>query len=293
MEGILLMINRFATGTAVGTALVLSLAGCNGDTGTKGAGGAGSGAGGAGAAGTMSAVQVLERSSEKSGKADTVSMEMSTDGTIAGRSAKTHILGQLRFRPTLAESLTIDSPTGGAMKVVLVDNVMYMKSPAFEKMANGKPWMKLSLTDLSSKSGLNFDSIIKQAQQYNPADQTKLLTGSKDVTKVGTENLDCVQTTHYAGTVKVEDGLAKFDAKTRDQFKELYQRMGTDKVGFDVWVDGESLTRKMVSKVNTAQGQVSTTMLFADYGKPVTITAPPAGEVGVMPSLGGTGQPGA
>ncbi|MGI8328510.1 LppX_LprAFG lipoprotein [Actinomadura scrupuli] len=285
------MINRFATGTAAATALVLSLTGCSGDIGTKGAGGSGNGTGGAGAAGTVSAVQVLERSSQQSGKADTVKMDLSIDATIAQRPTKTHMTGQLRFRPTLAESLTVDSGAGGQVQVVLVDDVLYMKSPAFQQLANGKPWVKLSLTELGSKSGINFDSVIKQAQQNNPADQTKLLTASKDVTKVGTETIDGVRTTHYTGTVNVQEGLGKFDAKTRDQFQQLYQKLGTDKIGFDVWVDGDSLTRKMINKVNTSQGQVNTTMLFSDYGKPVTITAPPAGEVGVMPSLGGAGQP--
>jgi hypothetical protein len=290
---ILLMINRFATGTAVGTALVLSLTGCLGDTGTKGASGSGGGAGGVG---SMTAVQVLEQSSQKSGKADTVTMDMSVDATIAQRPTKTHMTGQLRFRPTLAESLTINAGAtgGGQTQVLLVGDTMYMKSAAFTQLSHGKPWIKISLKDLGSKAGLNFDSILKQAQQNNPADQTKLLTASKDVSKVGTETIDGVQTTHYTGTVNVQDGLGKFDAKTRQQFQQLYQKLGTDKVGFDVWVDGDSLTRKMINKVNTSQGQVNTTILFRDYGKPVSIAAPPASEVGVFPGFGaGAGLPGA
>jgi hypothetical protein len=296
---ILLMISRFAAGTAVGTALVLSLTGCLGDTGSKGAtgsGGSGSGSGGgAGGSADLTAVQVLERSSQKSGKADTVTMDLSVDGTIAQRSTKTHMTGRLRFRPTLAESLTIDgAATGGQTQVVLLDDTIYMKSPALAQLAHGKPWIKISLTELGSKSGLNLDSLVKQAQQNNPADQTRLLTASKDVSKVGTETIDGVQTTHYAGTVNVRDGLTKFDAKTREQFQQLYQKLGTDKVGFDVWVDGDSLARKMINKITTSQGQVNTTILFRDYGKPVTITAPPASEVGVLPAFGGgAGVPGA
>jgi hypothetical protein len=242
----------------------------------------------------MTAVQVLQQISQKSSKTDTVSMDMSIDGTIAKRSTKSHVTGQVRYRPTLAESLTMDSGATGQMQLMLIDGTMYLKSPALASLSKGKPWIKISLKELGSKSGLDLGSLLDQAQQSNPAEQTKLFTASKDARKVGTETVDGVQTTHYTGTVDLKDGLAALDAKAREQYKQQYSKLGTNKVGFDVWVDGDSLPRKMVNKIKISQGEVNTTILFRDYGKPVTITAPPESEVGVFPGLnGGATAPGA
>ena len=274
------MISRLATGTAVGTALVLSLTGCLGDTGTKGAGGSG---GTAGRAGDLTAVQALDRSSQKSGKPDSVAIDATIDGTIADRAVKSHTVGKLRFRPTPAESNTTIARTAGSAggagtrtQIVVVDGVLYVNNPALTRVSGGKPWLRISLKDLGNKAGIDFDAAVKQAQQYNPADQTKLFTASKDVHTVGTETVDGVRTTHYAGTLSAKDVEAKFDAKTRERL----QQPGTDKVAFDVWVDGDSLLRKLVSKTGPSGRPLNTTILFRDYGKPVTITAPPASEVG-------------
>ena len=52
---------------------------------------------------------------------------------------------------------------------------------------------------LSSKSGVSFGSLLQNLESSNPLDQTKLFTASKDVRVVGTQTIDGVPTTEYAG----------------------------------------------------------------------------------------------
>ncbi|MCW2941587.1 MAG: hypothetical protein JWN00_4572 [Actinomycetia bacterium] len=273
-------IRRYAAGAAAGTTLVLSLTACLGTTGT--------GASGGGSNASLTAAEVIQNASQKTSSFNTFKAEITTTGL-----AEMHGLVQFQLKPTVAMSMNIDKMGAagqsmpGGMQAVLLGDVMYVKMPQLSSLAGGKPWIKISLQQVGSKSGLNIDALLKQAQQNSPADQTKFLTASKDVHKVGTEDINGVSTTHYAGTVSAADAMAKLDTVTQGKFKDLYTKAGISKIAFDVWVDGNSLPQKMESKVNTAQGAVDTTLVYSDYGKPVNIAAPPASEVGTFSGLGG------
>ncbi|KAB2350656.1 DUF6612 family protein [Actinomadura rudentiformis] len=278
------MIRRFAAGTAVATGLALSLTGCLGGAKDK--------AGETGNQIQLSAAQVLGKAAEKTGQTDTFKADVTIDGTMSQGSMKMHMVMQARIRPTLAMAINIDSANmggqsmpGGGMEMRLVSDAMYMKIPGLAAQNGGKPWSRMPLSAL----GGNYDQLLQQAQQQNPAEQTKLLTGSKDVREVGTENVGGVQTKHYSGTVSLDEALGKLDPQSRQKMEKAYQQLGTQKIGFDVWVSDDSLPRKIISKVQTGMGAVNTTMLFSDYGKPVEVSAPPASETGEfkMPNLGG------
>ncbi|MFG1998904.1 hypothetical protein ACGFNU_07140 [Spirillospora sp. NPDC048911] len=278
------MIRRFTVGTAVATGLALSLTGCLGAAKDK-----------AGETGTqiqLTAAQVLGKAAEKTGQTDTYKADVSVDSQLSQGAMKMHMVMQTRLRPTLAMAINVDSATmggqsmpGGGIEMRLVGDAMYMKIPGLSGRNGGKPWARMSLSGM----GGSYDQLLKQAQQQNPAEQTKLFIASKDVREVGTENVGGVPAKHYTGTVSVNEALGKLDAQTRQKMEKTYQQLGTDKIGFDMWVSDDSLPRKIISKVQTGMGAVNTTMLFSDYGKPVEVAAPPASEVGdfKMPGLGG------
>ncbi len=281
------MSRRFAAGTAVGATLVLSLTGCLGDSGSGSAGGGGA---------QLTAAQVLEKASQKTGQVDTYKADFTMNvGTQQG-AMNMHALGQFRLRPSLAFTMNVDkmsmggqSMPIGAIQVVYLDKVIYMKSAQLSQATGGKPWIKMDLGKEAQQSGFNLDALMNQSQQINPAEQTKMLTASKDARQVGTETINGVKTTHYTGSITVAEAMAKLDAKTRAQLKKVYEEVGATKINFDLWADGQQLPRKLTTKVAIPQGSTTNTIIYEDYGSPVNVSAPPAGQVGDFRGLSGGG----
>ena len=280
------MSRRFAAGTAVGATLVLSLTGCLGD----------SGGGSAGGGVQLSAAQVLEKASQKTGQVDTYKADFTMNiGTQQG-AMNMHALGQFRLKPSLAFTMNVDkmsmggqSMPIGAIQVVYLDKVVYMKSAQLSQATNGKPWIKMDIGREAQQSGFNLDALMNQSQQINPAEQTKMLTASKDVKEVGEETINGIKTTHYTGSMTVAEAMAKLDAKTRQQLEKVYQQVGANKIFFDLWADDEQLPRKLTTKISIPQGNTSNTIIYQDYGKLVNVSAPPADQVGDFRSLSGAG----
>lgn len=279
------MNSRFVAGVTAGAVLALSLTACNDDPKSK----AGSGEGGVGgAAGNLSAIQVLEKTSQKTGKTDTLKADMNVQTTAPGQGqVQMHMAMQMRLRPQVQFDMVMDRMTVngqasslGNMRIVLVDKTMYMKSPALA--GGGKAWVKLSLSDLGKRSGQNLDQLLQQQRQVDPAEQTKMFTGSKNIRAVGKEQVEGVETTHFVGSLTPEEALSKLSPAERGSKEKALQKVGATKLDFELWVDGQQLPRKMIVKTD---GKVPTTstIVYRDYGKPVSITAPPASQVGPMP----------
>jgi hypothetical protein len=281
------MSRRFAAGTAVGATLVLTLTGCFGDSGSGSTGGGGGDV-------QLTAAQVLEKASQKTGQVDTYKADFTMNvGTQQG-AMNMHALGQFRLRPSLAFTMNVDkmsmggqSMPVGAIQVVYLDKAIYMKSAQLSQATNGKPWLKMDLGKEAQQSGFSLDALMNQSQQVNPAEQTKMLTASKDVKEVGTETINGVKTTHYTGSITVAEAMAKLDAKTRQQLKKVYDDVGATKINFELWADGQQLPRKLTTKVAVPQGNMSNTIIYEDYGSPVNVSAPPADQVGDFRSLTG------
>ncbi|MBW8485145.1 hypothetical protein [Actinomadura parmotrematis] len=280
------MIRRFASATAATAGLALSLTGCLGDAGKEVGENAAKGV-------RLTAAQVLGRTADRAAKADTFTADMTIDSSAPQAPLKMHVLAQTRLRPEAAMRMTVGSSEVAGNRIPgyearLVGDAMYMRMPALRKATGGKPWAKLSLKQAGGASGIDLGKLMDQAEQQSPATQTRMLTASKDVRKVGTENVGGVPTTHYAGTMSPREALAKVDANTRTTLEKTYGQLGATAIRFDVWVGADDLPRKHVSVVPLSGGQTTTTVLYRDYGRPVTVQAPPASQTGAlkMPKLG-------
>ncbi|MFA1549196.1 hypothetical protein [Actinomadura chokoriensis] len=266
-----------AGGTAVGAALVLS--GCNGD----------------GTANTenmkLSAGQALLKTSQQTGQADTFKADLTVTDT-GDENGRVHANGQFRLRPELTFSAKLDefsrngqSVPGAKGQAIFTGDVLYAKVPQLAQfVSGGKPWLKIDVNQVSQRTGFDVRGLVDQVQKVDPAEQTKMFTGSKDVRRVGTESVDGVRTTHYAGTVTVDDALNRLDAQAREKVgKWLPKDRANGKITFDLWTDGDNLPRKIVSKANGSQGESgSVTVLYSDYGKSFTVNPPPSDQVGQL-----------
>jgi hypothetical protein len=263
------MVGRFALGTAAGAALVVSLGACqnSGDGEQSGA--------------QVPAAQAIALASQKTATVDSYKVALTAAGTGEAAS-KLHGTIQVRLKPDIAATGTLDSASvkgqslPGGERAILLGDYFYAKVPQqLSQLTGGKPWVRFSVSQASQQAGVNLDGVIKRA---NPAEQTKIFTGSKDAHKVGTESVDGVKTTHYEGTLTPEQA-GKLDPRAQQAFKQFYQRSGANKVTFDLWVDKDSLPRKLVTKVGAEKGTASSTMIFSDYNKSFSVSAPPASEV--------------
>lgn len=292
------MIRRFVAGTALATGLVLTTAGCLGDAGSK--------VNEAGENIKLTAAQVLGKAAQQTGSIDSFKADMSMQMTGGPESVNMSGSMEYQLKPELAFSMKFDEMQAagksmGGMEQRLVGRTMYMKMPMLSELGGGasaKPWIKLSLDELSKQSGVNLEQMLEQSRQMDPVKNTQMLTASKDVREVGKETVDGVQTTHYAGTYKMADAVAKLPADQQEQARKSIQESGMQTMTFDLWVDAKQLPRKMTMKSDqTAAGVMTMSMTYRDYGKPVQVVAPPADQVtdmaAMMKNLAGGGFPGA
>ncbi|MFD0685664.1 LppX_LprAFG lipoprotein [Actinomadura fibrosa] len=270
-----------AGGTAVGAALLLS--GCNGD-------GSGNGTENM----KLSANEALLKSSQKTGESDTFKADLTVTGT-GSDGGKVHATGQFRLRPAVKFSARIDEVSQGGRSLagvkgqaIFTDDVLYAKVPQLARfVSGGKQWLKIDANQVAQRTGLDVQDLVNQIQKVDPAEQTKMFTGSKDARRVGTETVDGVKTTHYTGTVTVQDALNRLDAQARDKVSTWLDKDDKNaKINFNVWTDGQNLPRKLTSTATGSQGESgSVTVLYSDYGKSFSVNPPPSDQVGEL-SLG-------
>ncbi|WP_243716624.1 hypothetical protein [Actinomadura sp. KC345] len=270
-----------AGGTAVSAALLLTGCGGGGTESTENM--------------KLSASEALLKTSKKTDQADTFKADLTVTGTDAGGNGELRADGQFQLSPELKFSAKLDEISRGGKTVpgakgqaLFTGNTLYAKVPQLAQfVSGGKPWVKVDVNEASQRTGFDVQGLIDQVQKVDPAEQTKMFTGSKDARRVGTESIDGVQTTHYTGTVTVQDALNRLDAEAREDVgKWLPKDKANSKINFDLWTDGENLPRKLVSKTSGSQGESGTvTVLYSDYGESFTVNPPPSDQVGTL-SLG-------
>ncbi|MET9392693.1 LppX_LprAFG lipoprotein [Streptomyces sp. NPDC006624] len=225
---------------------------------------------------------------------DITSLSYRMSGT-APESGKVEGEASMRLKPTIAMSMKISAAgqaaTAGETEIRLVDKAMYIGGGAeMAKEMDGKTWMKFDLSGSDAGKELDQMGSTSQAEQ-NPAAESTFLTGAKDVKKVGTEEVDGVETTHYSGTVTLADLralLKKEDAETRERREksiQQYEKMGIEKLSMDTWIDGDDRTKQFRMKGASDKGPLDMTITFVDYNKPVEIKAPPAEDVADLADL--------
>lgn len=273
------MVRRYAAGTAAGAAVLVSLTGCMG-----------SGSGKSDAV-NVSAAQAIGLASQKTASVSSYKVDISVNGT--GKASGTaHGVLQVRLKPQLAAVGDLRQADFGGHSIpvgeraILLGDTLYAKVPSqLSQFTGGKPWVKFSISKATQQAGVNMNQVLQQA---DPAQQTKIFTGSKDVHRVGTQSVNGTQTTHYQGTLTPQEAAAKLDPQARTSYQHMYQQAGAKDVTFDLWVGSDNLPRKLVAKFTTAQGAATATMIYSNYNKSVTVSAPPAAQVADGQQLAGS-----
>jgi hypothetical protein len=263
-----------AAAIVLGAGALAFAAGCGGGTGSSAA--------------PLTPHQAVTLAADRTQHVNTLDATMSIAVTGAVSETTTGSI-QLQLKPALLadENLTIVSQGQTVpMTSIVSAKALYFKSAVFSALTGqtGKTWIEIPFSDLSGGRGSAVASLLQNVQNGDPLTQTTMLAASKNVRKVGTQVIDGVRTTHYAGTFSAAQALATLPASTRKQLAPTLKLITGD-IGFNAWIDDANHQLRRISETETVSGNtVATTTDITSVNQPVTITLPPASHVLVPPA---------
>lgn len=253
--------SRSGAALAAGLLLLAPLAGCGSDkakstahgpTTSGSPSGAPTGSGASSVSGTSVDVNQFITEVTTAMKAKGTAHMVMAIGSSASAVADVDYAGGTAMRITM---------TTGSQKVnvVLTGGVMYLQQ------TTGGKYVKIGKSDPA------LGGLLTQLSSIGPtASLTSMKPGIKKILDVGTETIDGTQVHHYSVTVDTAKAASAFGAAAGSV------GAGQPKtITFDMYVDSEHLLRELDV---TASGQ-KIHMTVGDWGKPVTIAAPPASQV--------------
>jgi hypothetical protein len=154
-------------------------------------------------------------------------------------------------------------PLGGGAQFILVDKVIYLKMP---QLTQGDKFVKIDIGNSNDPAAKMFEQMLGQ---LDPSKTFKAFDAVTKLQEKGTQEIDGVETTHYAVTVDTQRAL-----KAQGMAGQVPQGQMPKTIMYDVWVDGDNLVRKL--KMNVQGNAVD--MTLSQWGEPVDIAAPPANQ---------------
>ena len=172
------------------------------------------------------------------------------------------------------------------VELIVVDEALYVNvSDGLGESADVE-WLGLEAADLEQLAGeeapVEGSPLGPDGPARDPAQQMQLLLASPDISLVGEEELHGQAVRHYAGTVSVREALAdgsELGEEQRRRLSEALETQGAESYEVDVWLDGNDFPIRVREAYDTDQGPVSCRIDYADLGRPVQVSAPPADRV--------------
>ncbi|MER5392576.1 hypothetical protein [Saccharopolyspora sp. NPDC002686] len=174
---------------------------------------------------------------------------------------------------------------GGAVEMTINGDGIFMKSPQMAQLAGdpSKQWVKMPATE-------------EMTQQFGElgkiSDLQAMLPAGSSIQSSAEEQVDGKDATRYEVVTDLKKAAEEAPEAKKAGFKVLLDS-GVTELKQTVWVDADKLPLKvaMTSPAMKVQGQdipeTKLTVRYADWGKPVEITTPPADQVQDMPSTPG------
>ena len=194
---------------------------------------------------------------------------------------------QFRLKPTLEADEDLNVSAAGQttqIKLIVTGAALYFSEPAVASQV-GKPWLKIELSALHGTSLANVAQLVQDLQGNDFANQSQMLTAATNTHVVGTQTVEGIPTTEYAGSFRPSAGLKVLPASIRKLLAPELQALGNNVISFQEWIDGQHYLRKL-TEVETVNGNVlRTTIIITAINQPVQITLPPAGQTASEPGL--------
>ncbi len=194
---------------------------------------------------------------------------------------------RVQLKPALQLAANLHLAAAGKsaqVKEILTSTAVYFSAPSLTSQL-GKPWVKIDLSALKGTAAASFAQELLSLQNSNFSYQAEMLTLAKNARVAGTQTVDGVSTTEYAGSIKAAEGLKAVPAGIRKALAPELQALGNNAISFRVWIDGQNHLRKF-TEVLTVHGEtVHTTVNITALNQPVHITLPPASQTATLPGL--------
>ncbi|MFI8171340.1 hypothetical protein ACIGAN_34080 [Streptomyces sp. NPDC085931] len=232
----------------------------------------------------LAALRTAERATERAGSARVEStttmgslMSMTADGTLGWRDGLTGTLTITYTGGTIADTMRrLGTPS---MEARYLPDAYYARmGDTFAGKAGGKHWIRYGYDDLEALAGGSGAPLGDQLRSTTPNQSVKLLLSSGDVRKAGRDTVRGRTATHWSGTVDTADVT---DAALRKQLTDAKVTSQT----VDIWVDERDLLVKKVEKARMAEGLMTQTTHYGDYGVRVRAERPPRSDTGDFEDL--------
>lgn len=197
--------------------------------------------------------------------------------------------------------VSMRNPVG--MTEIFIPPTAYIKIPggAGGPLPHGKSWVAV---DAGTSGVLESSLLSPLGGGTDPADLLASLTAiSSSVTNLGAAIIRGVQVTGFRVDIDPAKAAARVPSWERAGFLEFTRNLGPGVIPVDVWVDKQNLVRQVKLSLHVpggpggsgapASAQMVQVTDFYDFGVPVRVSAPPAGEIASMSQLikGGLSDP--
>lgn len=217
--------------------------------------------------------------------------------TVEGGQEHVAIEGEIQTDPVAERArftmLTTDPETGqeAELEGIVDTGALYLRAGA---LIDDDKWVKI---DVGGESPFGqFDPTGMGSP--NPGTFLQYIRGAGTPEIVGTETVNGAETTHLSGTIDLSKAEAAVPAPARDDYREslreLEDLLGRPEATYDIWVDGEGVTRRVIFSFGSQeQGTVLTVRMdVVRIGGPVDIEIPKPSEVIDLGTIQLPGQPG-
>jgi hypothetical protein len=174
------------------------------------------------------------------------------------------------------------------MEEILDGHVLYLRSSALQQVPGlTTDWISMDLNRIVP----GFESLTSMGTgQSDPSAAFGYLRGVKDAQLVGSEEIGGVQTTHYSGTLDLDDAAKRLPARLQAQYRAAIQKLkgalSSVTMPFDVWIDGDGRLRRMSYRIEASDGaqpfggfSMETTVDVTAYTDHITLQLPAKDDV--------------
>lgn len=198
-------------------------------------------------------------------KITTAHMTMDMDISAGGQSMTMKGEGDMQMSP-MSEDITMSMGPAGEIHMIMASGAIYMQAPS---LGMGDKWIKIDASQLDSLGMSGAQDMFS-----NPMGMFDKFSGAIGSAKfVGSESVGGSDADHYTFTIDTSKLTSALGADTGGQLPSTMNE--------DVWLDDQG--RMVQSKVDMGStGKV--TMNLSDFGKSVSIQAPPDSETTSMPT---------
>lgn len=265
-------------------ALALTLGACGDNGGSDGSSSnTGGDSNGGGTAAAANLADLAKSIGEQTSETNTAHMKITADAAGQELSGE----GDMKMgAEDAAMAMDMTTPEG-SISMVLVDNVFYIKLP--QELEPGKAWLKIDANDDNPMAKALGGMTEQMSKNADPRATLAQFEKAGEITDTKEEDLDGQKTTHYTITVDVEKLAQNQEDPTMKSAMDEAIKGGLKDFPVDVWINEDDLPVRFTMDMPTPDpttGQSTSVKMqidYSDWGKPVDIAAPPAGEVAEFP----------